>query len=224
MGFLRRHVFHDIGLKFFALIMAACLWAVVTQDRMEDLLWRANIELHGMPQNMEISSVSLPEARIWLSGPSRILDHLGSNSVHVALDLAGAQPGEHTYSLSGRNVQAPAGVRVKQIDPGQVQIRLDVRKSKMVPVRPRVMVGRLGPGLAITSVLADPAQIMVAGPAGRVEVVEAAITDPVDATGLENQRTFTTNAYVSDPLVQVVNPEPVRVTVFVGKSSARKKD
>jgi hypothetical protein len=62
----------------------------------------------------------------------------------------------------------------------------------------------------------------VAGPAKRVDLVDAAVTDPVDATGLLSQRTFTTNAYVSDPLVQVVHPQPVRVTVFVGKSSRRR--
>jgi len=66
--------------------------------------------------------------------------------------------------------------------------------------------------------VADPSQITIVGPANRVNAVDAAITDPVDATGLLSQRTFRTNAYVSDPLVQVVNPEPVRVTVFVSKS------
>ena len=220
MSFLRRYVFHDIGLKLFSLIMAACLWAVVTQDHMEEVLWKANIELHSMPQALEISSVSLPEAKIWLSGPSRIVDHLGANSVHVVLDLAQAQPGKRTYTLSSRNVQVPEGVRVKQIDPAQLQIHLDMRETRVVAVHPRV-VGRLASGFAISSVIANPAQITVAGPAHRVDLVDGAITDPVDATGLLSQRTFTTNAYVSDPLVQVVNPEPVRVTVFVGKSSRR---
>lgn len=220
MSFLRRYVFHDIGLKLFSLLMATCLWAVVTHDHMEEVLWKANIELHSMPQNLEISSVSLPEAKIWLSGPSRIVDHLGPDSVHVLLDLTGAQPGKRTYTLSGGNVHLPESVHVKQIDPAQVQIRLDVRKTRIVAVHPRV-VGRLASGFAISNVVAEPAQITVVGPAKRVDMVDAAVTDPVDATGLLNQRTFTTNAYVSDPLVQVVNPEPVRVTVFVGKSFRR---
>ncbi|MGE5204458.1 MAG: YbbR-like domain-containing protein [Chlamydiota bacterium] len=217
MGFLRRYVFHDIGLKLFSLLMAVCLWAVVTQDHVEELLWKANIELHSMPQQLEISSVSLPEAKIWLSGPSRVVNHLGSDSVHVVLDLSRARPGERTYSLDSRNVHVPDGVRVKQIDPAQVQIHLDVRKTRIVEVHPRV-VGRLASGFAITRVLATPPQITVVGPAKRVDMVDEAVTDPVDATGLLSQRSFTTNAYVSDPLVQVVNPAPVRVTVFVGKS------
>jgi YbbR domain-containing protein len=140
--------------------------------------------------------------------------------VHVALDLADARPGERTYALSARNVRLPDAVRVKQIEPAQVQIRLDVRKTRQVAVHPRV-VGRLASGFAITDVVADPPEITIAGPARRVDQVDGAVTDPVDATGLLSQRTFTTNAYVSDPLVQVLNPQPVRVTVFVGKSSRR---
>lgn len=221
MGILRRYVFHDVGLKLFSLLMAVCLWAVVTQDHREERQLPATIELHNMPQNLEISSVSLPEARLWLSGPSRIMDHLGSNSVHVILELSGAQPGERTYSLDSRDVQVPDGVHVKQIAPAQVQLHLDARESRTVEVRPRV-VGRLASGFSITSVTADPSQITVTGPARRVASVDAAITDPVDATGLLSQRTFLTNAYVSDPLVQVVNPQPVRVTVFVGKLSRRR--
>jgi YbbR domain-containing protein len=82
-------------------------------------------------------------------------------------------------------------------------------------------VGRLESGLAITKVTTDPPQVTIVGPSKRVNAVDAAVTDPVDATGLLSQHTFTVNAYVSDPLVHVVTSEPVRVTVFVGKSSPR---
>jgi hypothetical protein len=51
-----------------------------------------------------------------------------------------------------------------------------------------------------------------------VEKVDAATTDPVDASGTTTTATFTTNVYVPDPLVQVVQPMPVRVTVVMEKS------
>ena len=90
MSFLRRFVFHNIGLKLFSLLMAVCLWAVVTQDRLE------------------------------------------------------------------------------------------ARKTGVVEVRPRV-VGRLASGFAITGVAADPARVEVTGPARRVNLVDSATTDPVEA-------------------------------------------
>ena len=56
------------------------------------------------------------------------------------------------------------------------------------------------------------------GEGQHVDAVDAATTDPIDATGVLNRSAFTTNAYVADPLVQVVHPQSVRVIITVGKS------
>jgi len=36
-----------------------------------------------------------------------------------------------------------------------------------------------------------------------------------------DRNTFVTNAYVSDPLIQVAHPEPIRVTVIMEKTVNR---
>jgi hypothetical protein len=53
--------------------------------------------------------------------------------------------------------------------------------------------------------------------------VENAITDPVDMSGLIERGTFVTHAYVADPLIQVVDPGSIRVTVFMQKSAPQDK-
>jgi len=50
--------------------------------------------------------------------------------------------------------------------------------------------------------------------------VDAAITDPIDASGLTQQANFVRHAYVSDPLIQVASPNPVRVTVIMKQGQA----
>jgi hypothetical protein len=60
----------------------------------------------------------------------------------------------------------------------------------------------------------------VSGPQSRVETVDAAITDPIDVSGTMDRATFQRHAYVSDPLIQVVRAEPVRVTVIMEKVPA----
>jgi YbbR domain-containing protein len=78
-------------------------------------------------------------------------------------------------------------------------------------------------GYGITNVKADPSQIMIVGPEKRVDGIENALTDPVDATGVVGKATFTTHAYVNDPLVRVQKPGPIHVTVTTGKSSKEKR-
>ena len=65
-------------------------------------------------------------------------------------------------------------------------------------------------------VTADPPTITVIGPQARVRAADAAITDPIDLTGVRGTATFTTNAYVPDPLVREVRPEQIHVTVVTG--------
>ena len=78
---------------------------------------------------------------------------------------------------------------------------------------------RSSAGYGITDVTADPATIAIEGPQNRVNAIDVAITDPVDATGVVGKATFTTHAYVPDPLVRIQHPAPIHVTVTTGKSS-----
>ena len=73
-------------------------------------------------------------------------------------------------------------------------------------------------GYRINTVTALPQSVTIVGPATHVRGVETAITDPVDASGVVGTATFVSHAYVSDPLVRLANPSPIRVTVTTEKS------
>jgi YbbR domain-containing protein len=103
--------------------------------------------------------------------------------------------------------------------PGQVHLSFDMRLTRDVEIHARVT-GIFPDGERIAKVLVDPERITITGPRRQVETVDAATTDPVDASGTRTQATFVTNAYVSDALVQVVQPTPVRVTVIMEKTAA----
>ncbi len=92
----------------------------------------------------------------------------------------------------------------------------------MVEVRPRVT-GNFASGMRVAQVIADPSNVMITGPQRRVEAVEAATTDPMDASGALTRTSFVTQAYVPDPLIQVVHPTPIRVTVIMEGSGNQKQ-
>jgi YbbR domain-containing protein len=108
-------------------------------------------------------------------------------------------------------------LEVVQIIPAQFHLSFDVRETRVVDVRPR-MTGNFATGVRVAQVVADPPKVMISGPRGRVEAVEAAITDPVDASGTVTRASFVTQAYVPDPLIRVVHPAPIRVTVIMESS------
>jgi YbbR domain-containing protein len=107
---------------------------------------------------------------------------------------------------------------VVQVVPSQFELSFDVRSRREVEVHPRVT-GRFASGLGIAKVTANPDHVAIAGPQTRVEAIDFATTDPLDVSGVTGSQTFTTNVYVPDPLIQVVNPTPVHVTVMMGRAS-----
>jgi YbbR domain-containing protein len=88
-----------------------------------------------------------------------------------------------------------------------------------VDIHARVL-GVPAAGYNIGSIVIDPSRITISGPEKRVSAVDGAITDPVDVSGGMGRMSFNRHAYVSDPLVQVANPNPVHVTVMIEKAPA----
>jgi YbbR domain-containing protein len=180
------------------------------------------IEFHNLTDNLEIDSASYTEAQVRVRGPERVIHRLQTGDVRAEIDLSNVRPGEQTFDLTARQVHVPQNLEVVQIIPSQFHLSFDNRATRVVEVRPRVT-GQFIKGMRVAQVVADPPSIMITGPLRRVEAVEAAITDPIDVSGAMTRATFVTQAYVSDPLIQVVHATPIRVTVIMEGSEGEKK-
>jgi YbbR domain-containing protein len=215
--FFRRYVVHNIGLKILSLVIAVVLWAVVTRDPMAEIALNVPIEFHHVPKNLEISSEVIPQAQIRIRGPVRVIRDIAQTDVHPIIDLEGVTPGEKTFDLTTKQIHLPRQVDVVQVVPTQLRVSFDRRMTKEVEVKPRVT-GTFASGYRILSATVEPNRIAIVGPERRVKMIDDAVTDPVDATGVLGTATFLTNVFIADPLVRPVNPEPVRVTVTTEKN------
>ncbi len=217
MDFLRQYVFAHFGYKVVSLGLALGLWLAISRDPVAAVGITVPIEFHNIPSKLEISSLNIPEAQVRVRGPERLIHDLRPQEVHVEVDLTGVKPGERTFDLTAQQVRQPRDLEVVQVVPSQVRLSFDIGLTRQVEVRPRV-IGTFAAGYRIARVLADPPAILISGPKQRVQGVEAATTDPVDASGTMEHATFVVNAFVPDPLVQIVRPTPIRVTVIMEKS------
>jgi YbbR domain-containing protein len=222
MANLARRVFvHNIGLKIVSLLLAVGLWLAVARDPTAEVEMKVPIEFQNLADNLEIDSASSTEALVRVRGPARAIHQLQASDVHAEISLAKVRIGERTFDLSDR-IHVPQDMEVVQIIPGQFRLSFDERATRKIDVRPLVT-GNFAGSLKMAQVIADPPNVTITGPRKRVEAVEAAITDPVDASGVVTRATFVTHAYVSDPLIQVTHPTSIRVTVIMESSGDEKK-
>jgi len=215
--FVKRYVVQNLFLKVLSLLLASLLWLAISRDEQPAIVAiRAPIVFQHVPQLLEISTESIPEAQIRVRGPERTVRQLKTNEVQAEIDLAGVGAGERTFDLTAHQVRHPRDVEVLQVVPSQLHLAFDTRATRQVQIRPRVT-GNFASGEQIVKVDTDPAQITIIGPRRHVERIDAATTDPIDASGTLGRGVFTTNVYVSDPMVQVEQAGSIRVTVMVEK-------
>lgn len=215
--FARRHVFHNLGLKIISLGISVALWLAVSSEPPSEAAFNVAIVFQNMPEGLEISSENIPSAQVRVRGPEQLIRQLQTSDVHEEIDLTGMKPGEHTFDLNKNQVSLPDKLEAVQIVPSQIHLAFDKRTSRTVPVRPRV-IGTFASGYSIAQVKSDPANVEIIGPKKLIDAVESAITDPIDASGLIDRTTYFRHAYVSDPLIQVADPRPVRITVIMERA------
>jgi YbbR domain-containing protein len=219
-GWWRRWFLHNLPLKVLSVVLAVGLWYAVSREPVSEVVVSVPVQFRNVPDDLEIGSEHIPQVEIRVRGPARVVRDLKPSDVRAEIDLAGAQPVERTFDLNGQHIRALPELSVVRIVPSQLHLNLDRRETRDVEVRARVM-GSFAQGLQVARVVTVPAHITVSGPKRRVDSVEAALTDPVDASGTLHRGTFMTHIYLSDPLVQVVNPAPVEVTVIMERAPER---
>ena len=214
--FFRRYVLHNLLLKLIALVCAILLWSAVSREPVVETAYSVPVELHQVPPNLEITTVGIPLAQVRLRGPERRLRQLAAADVHPVINLSGSGTGEHTYDLTASQVHVPYNIEVVQVTPSQIRIGFDRSLVRQIGIHPRIT-GQFEPGFGVQRVTAEPATITVVGPQARLAAANAAITDPIDVSDVRGTATFTTNAYVPDPLVRELKPEQIHVTVVTGQ-------
>jgi YbbR domain-containing protein len=218
IGLFQRYVLHNFWLKVLSLLLATFLWWRIAPDEQPaEVAIRAPIVFQHVPPHLEISTENIPDAQIRVRGPEQIIRHLQANDIHAEIDLADVKSGERTYDLTSQQVRHPRDVTVVQVVPSQLQLTFDTRSTREVEIHPRV-----SGDFADTeyTAQADPSRITITGPRSHVEKIDAATTDLIDAKGTRGRAVFTTNVYIADPLVQVVQATAIHVTVVVQKAGS----
>jgi YbbR domain-containing protein len=212
---LRHLFFGNPGLKLTAVVIAVIVWLAVSSAPHIEVAFNVPVEFRNVSDDLEVTSESIPQAEVRLRGPSRVIRELKISDLHVSLNLANFPTdtsGERTFNLSPDQVRVPTGVEVLQVVPSSLRLSFDKRAQRQVAIRARV-IGTLAPGYKIASIAVDPSAIGIVGPKQHLSAVDAAMTDPIDATGVIGSHTFLASAHVQDPLVRFAQPAAVRVTV-----------
>lgn len=213
MKSLRRYLWTNADLKLASLAIALLLWAVLASEPLVEVGHQAPLHLRNIPAALELSSETPNTVEVRLRGVRGALQGLSASDLAVSVDLSGFHaPGERSFTLVPGEMSLPPGVQVVRIVPAQVSVKLEERSERAVPVKLR-LAGDFASGHRIAHYELAPPTVTVVGPKSRVALLEEALTDPVDLTGVIALAQFQTSVYLPDPLLRLQGQQQVRVTV-----------
>ena len=133
MGFLRKYILANAGLKILALAISFLLWATYTSEPYAEVGFLVPLEFTTMPPQLEISGDVPNAVRVRVRGRSALLRRLVPADLNIRLDMKTGKEGTSTIDFTPQMVGAPFGATVVQITPAEIHVTLVPRR---VPTSP----------------------------------------------------------------------------------------
>lgn len=208
------HPFRNLGLKFVSVCIAGLLWLVVAGERVVERVLRAPVEFQNLPAGLELIGSPPDTVEVRVRGSSGALSRMAAGDMSAVLDLRSARPGRRLFHLTPTQVSVPYGIDVVQVGPSTVMMEFETSGERTVPVEPAID-GQPAEGFHVTSVVAEPANVAVAGPEGALRRLAAAVTEPVSIAGQTRTVRESVTIGVPDASVRLRAPQSTIVTVTI---------
>jgi YbbR domain-containing protein len=178
MSQLLRFLTRDASLKIVALFIAGFFWVVAVLDRTYDVRVTVPIAAARSDAKQVISDIDVKSTVATLEGKGR--DLLGVKPWQLAfrLEAPGGKVGTRQLQLSPAALKLPPDVRVRALDPDNVELKLTAASSRMVQVQVPTK-GQVASGTALT-VNDPPAWVRMSGTEEDLRVAPAVATETLD--------------------------------------------
>ncbi len=168
MDLIRGLLFDNLGLKLIALLMAVLVYLNAYTDRPATMTLAFPIQIDGLPDSLSLSGPLPSVVQAELRGTGKQLIRLRLTEPRVRVSVAGVPPGRFERAISEADLplSQESGLSVERlIGPRMLQVQIDHRVSRRVPIAARVSgVPAAGEGWS-GEVILLPAKVRVSGPA-----------------------------------------------------------
>lgn len=188
---LRALLFEDWTLKALALVITLGLWFAVTTQRAPATRLLRGVPLEFvLPENIEIGNDPPKAVEVTLQGGRGKLDEMNAANLVAIADVTGLRPGDRVARLYDLvRLDLPEDVRVTEVTPRSVTLRLETVVERDVPVEARFD-GELPAGFSRASVAVAPERVRLRGPESHVNAFERVFTETISLADLRESRTF----------------------------------
>ena len=200
---LKRVFLDDWLMKGVAMLITAALWFGVTGLSAPKTRRLRSIPLNiNVGNDIEITNTPVQEVDLVITGDKRKVEPLNPRDLVVSLDLTDITDGERAVQITpdNINVELPTGVKIEQIQPGKIAVKLEKVIERDITVKAETE-GSTAENYEIYGQTVTPTKVRVRGPESFVKTLDFISTEKIN---LDNQYT---DFVVRQVALNVVNPK-----------------
>ena len=179
----------------------------------------------SVPLDIENSGTMMPSdsyprtIRVSIRGEANSIYHILEDDIEVYVDMENINtPGRYILPVQWRKKGTALGVEPLQIsvDPMEIVFLLDHRISKLVPIAAGFR-GQLDSGYSMAYYSLNPSQVIVDGPAERVDTISELFTEFIDLDRRRSNFTMNVDILQRDPLVVIRGSTTTEFTGMISR-------
>ncbi len=219
MTLLLRIVTQNVSLKILALLIAFFLWAVAVLDRTYDVRVTVPVTAARADAKQVIPEIDVKNTVVTLEGKGRDLLGVKTRQLAFRLEIPDGKVGTRQLQLSPSALKLPPDVRVRMLDPDNVELKLSAASSRTVAVQVPTR-GQPPSGISL-SVNEPPVRVKLSGTEEDLKVASALATETLDLAGVTAPGRRRLKVVPPEGGRYSVEPESVDVVIELEKEGAR---
>ena len=176
------------------------------------------VEFINPDQKMEIISSSASNVTLLISGARPLINSLKPEQINVTLNLSQSVVGSNQLSITKKNIVLPPGIRLKKIEPSELDITLDTLIEKQLPIQPH-WIGELPKGLVMIEAKTIPKTIGIIGGGMVLRDISTIFTEQIPLDQLTESGTTSAALILSPASLKLKNNNKIQIQYRIAKKS-----
>lgn len=196
-------------LKFLSIFLSLFIWVYVLNS--EKVKFEKTVHLeYILPVDMVFAQKPPQEVTFLIEGPRAFVRTVAEREDRLVIDINRANSRKKlnfTVDINPAGLNLPFGMTVERVLPRKLNIRLEKKASKIVPLR-AAFTGQLPDKLSLSNITLEPSSVEVYGPRSLIAKLKELTTRPVELETLMG----------SGPVQVEVNLKDQRLSLSSGQS------
>mgnify|MGYP003574906354 CR=1 FL=1 len=187
------------SLKFISVFLSLFLWVYVLNS--EKVVFEKTVQLeYILPDDMMFAQKPQQEVSFTIEGPRAFVRTVADREDRLVIDLNRANTKKQLsfqIGIDPTQLSLPFGMVVERVNPRRLNIRLEKKASKIVPVRLH-FTGQLPEKLSLGKTEISPAEVEVYGPRSLIQSLKELPTRPIELETLLGQENVPVEIHLPD--------------------------